>query len=422
MHIVDGIVSSIQTILSHKFRSFLTLLGIIIGVTSVVAMFSSINGLKIIIHQQMESLGFDNSLVVTPDTGQTQSRRRGFGIRRGYWSASRKIKPLSYKDYQSLKAEVDAKYIYGMVERWALTADRNWIRVIGTNIDYFNSKTYPLKEGRYFNSFEMKNAKKVCVLGFHYAQKNFPNENPIGKTITAGDHIYQVVGVLEDDILNKGSAFNMSNWQRNWDLQAVFIPLRTAAVYHKNNMALDSIVLQAENSESFNDMRNRTRQVLLANHNMSKDFSFEDIGSYMLEMTKEIDEFQKKWSITLLAIASISLIVGGIGLFSTLLISINERMNEIGVRKSIGARDRDIFFYFIIEALTLSFIAACFGIGFGFLITKGLGLAIGIAVPISMMSIYIGFFFSLLIGFISGLYPAYKAAVIDPIQAIYYFE
>ncbi|MCK9329545.1 MAG: ABC transporter permease [Candidatus Cloacimonetes bacterium] len=421
MHFIDGIISSIQTILSHKFRSFLTLLGIIIGVTSVVAMFSSVNGLKLIIHKQMESLGFDNSLVVSPGTEDSNTRRRGFGIRRS-WSANRKIKPLTYNDFQSLKAEIEVKYVYGLIERWAMSPDRNWMRVIGTNVDFFKSKTYPIKEGRFFNSFEMKNAKKVCVLGYYYAQKNFINENPIGKFITSGDHRYQVIGILDEDKLSQGNAFNMNNWQRNWDLQAIYIPLKTAAVYHKNNMALDSIVLQAKDSESFNYMRNHTRQVLLAKHNMSKDFSFEDIGSYMLEMTQEIDEFQKKWSITLLAIASISLIVGGIGLFSTLLISINERMNEIGVRKSIGARDKDIFFYFIIEALTLSFIAACFGIIFGFLITKILGLAIGISVPISIMSIYIGFFFSLLIGFISGLYPAYKAAVIDPIQAIYYFE
>lgn len=421
MHIIDGIISSIQTIVSHKVRSFLTLLGIIIGVTSVVAMFSSVNGLRIIIHRQMEGLGFNNSIIVTPNTGQAQTRRRGFGMSRGFWYAARKAKPISYRDFQSLKAEVDAKYIYGMIETWALSPENKWMRVRATNVDFFESKTYPLKEGRYFNSFEMKNAKKVCVLGYNYAKENFPNESPIGKIITAGSNRYRVIGVLDDDQLKQGN-FNFNTWERNWDLHAVYIPLRTGAVYLKNNMALDTIFLQAHDTESFNDMKNLTRQVLLANHNMSKDFSFEDIGSFVLNMTKEFEEIQKKWSLTLLAIASISLIVGGIGLFSTLLISINERMNEIGIRKSIGARDIDIFIYFIIEALTLSFIAACFGIGFGFLLTKGLGLALKVQVPISVMSIYVGFGFSLAIGFLSGLYPAIKAAQINPIQAIYYFD
>ena len=422
MHIIDGILSSLQTIMSHKFRSFLTLLGIIIGVTSVVAMFSSVNGIKVIIADKMEGMGFNNSLVVTPNTGQTQTRRRGFGMTRGFWWAARRAKPISYRDYEALKAEVDNKYIYGMIESWALTIDNKWLRIKATNDDFFYSKTYVLKEGRFFNHFEMKRAEKVCVVGPDFAKEHFSGENPIDKFITAGNNRYKIIGVLGQDPLKTGGAFNFNDWERDWDLKAVYIPLRTGAVYLRRNMALDTIFLQAEDSEKFIEMKNRTRQVLLANHNMAKDFSFEDIGSYVLNITEEINDVQKKWSITLLAIATISLVVGGIGLFSTLLISINERMTEIGIRKSVGARDRDIFFYFILEALTLSFIAASIGIVFGVLITKGLGMAIKINVPISVMSIYVGFAFSLVIGFLSGLYPAIKAAQINPIQAIYYFD
>jgi len=121
-------------------------------------------------------------------------------------------------------------------------------------------------------------------------------------------------------------------------------------------------------------------------------------------------------------IAAVSLVVGGIGLFSTLLISINERMMEIGVRKSLGAKDSDIFFYFITEAITLSVISAIFGILLGILITFGLGAAIKTHVPLAMISVYIGLGFAFVIGFLSGLYPALRAANINPIQAIYYFE
>ncbi|MFA7025444.1 MAG: FtsX-like permease family protein, partial [Candidatus Cloacimonadaceae bacterium] len=130
----------------------------------------------------------------------------------------------------------------------------------------------------------------------------------------------------------------------------------------------------------------------------------------------------KKWNITLSTIASIALIVGGIGLFSTLLISIQERMTEIGIRKSIGATDRDIFFYFIAEALSLAILGALIGIGLAWVLITLAGKAMHFPLYLPLPGVLLGLFFSVLIGFISGLYPAIKAAKIDPIKAIYYHE
>jgi putative ABC transport system permease protein len=169
-------------------------------------------------------------------------------------------------------------------------------------------------------------------------------------------------------------------------------------------------------------MKNTARQSLLVNHNMGHDFSFNNIGALMLNITKEINEMMKKWNITLSAIASISLIVGGIGLFSTLLISINERMKEIGIRKSIGATDRDIFLLFILEAITLSLLGALVGILLSTLLVKVITVALKFSFPVPIEGILLGLAFSLFIGFASGIYPAYKASKIDPIKAIYYFE
>ena len=441
MHFRDALTSSLQTIVSHKFRSFLTLLGIIIGVTSVVAMFSSVNGVKIIIDEQISQMGWDNTLVITSTTSSRTQWVRGMYVAPQARTASRRSKPLTYQDFEALQAEVDAKYKYGMIETWFMkprsasntsTGGRivitssgwgSWNRIRATNIDFFESNTYPLQAGRFFNAFEMSRAEKVCIVGPNFSSEDFEGKDPLEQYYTAGNHRFKIIGVLAEDPLDSDSRFfNFNSWQRNWDLSAIYIPLKTGAVYYRQNMSLDNITLQANDTESFQVMQSRAHQVLLARHDMEKDFAFQDIGSQALEITSQVEEMMQKWSITLLVIASVSLVVGGIGLFSTLLISINERMMEIGVRKSIGAKDSDIFFYFIMEALTLSFLASSIGIIFGILITMGLGVAIKVNVPISIVSVYIGFGFALVIGFLSGLYPALRAAGINPIQAIYYFE
>ena len=169
-------------------------------------------------------------------------------------------------------------------------------------------------------------------------------------------------------------------------------------------------------------MKTTTRQNLLAEHKMAHDFSFNDVGALMFKITRELNEMMTKWNVTLSTIASISLIVGGIGLFSTLLISINERMTEIGIRKSIGATETDIFLHFILEALILALIAALIGIFASTFVVKIISNALKSKFSTPIEGILLGIGFSILIGFISGLYPAIKASKIDPIKAIFYFE
>jgi len=213
-----------------------------------------------------------------------------------------------------------------------------------------------------------------------------------------------------------------NNWERENDLKAVYIPLETGARYLRSNNAVDYMYLQAKDDAAFAPLKNKARQILLTERGMYQNFSFQNIGALLLQINKEISSAFQKWNITLFAIASISLVVGGIGLFSTLLISINERMMEIGVRKSVGATEGDIFFYFIMEAVTLAALGSLFGILIASVLLKIVSAAIHMSLPIPAQGILIGIGFSLFIGFISGLYPALKAAKINPIQAIFYFE
>ncbi len=421
MYFSESLGSSIQNIFTHKLRSFLTLLGIIIGVFAVVTMFSTIYGMKTLINERMKEMGWNNSLIVYPSAGEENVSSR---MRHRFRRIQREVKPLTFEDYLLLKKNVDSKYIYGQIETWQkyfFQDNEDHLNLKATNNEYFLSKTYVIKTGRYFNSFESLNSLKVCIVGYHFAEKYFKNKNPLDEKINVGNQRYKIIGILDNDKLN-ANGMNFNSWERKRDLEAVYIPLSTGAKYLKSNNAIDYIYLQSNSENGFSFMKNSVRQNLLANHNMGHDFSFNDIGALMLNITKEINEMMKKWNITLSAIASISLIVGGIGLFSTLLISINERMKEIGIRKSIGATDRDIFLLFILEAITLSLLGAFVGIFLSTMLVKVITVALKFSFPVPIEGILLGLAFSLFIGFASGIYPAYKASKIDPIKAIYYFE
>ena len=421
MHLNESVKSSLQNIFSHKLRSFLTLLGIIIGVFAVVTMFSSVYGLKNLIYERMEGMGWNNSILIYPSSGEenTSSFRR---MRFRY--IKREHKPLTFSDYIMLKKEIKTKYIYGIVENYQKYYHRtneDYVQIRATNKDFFEAQTYPLLSGRYFNIFENANSSKVCVVGYHFADNYLKNENPLGKLIKIGTNRYKIIGVLDLDVLNQ-DGMNFNPWQRRRDLRAVYIPLSTGSRYLRAGNAVDYIYLQAENDNTFAEMKTHTHQKLLAKHMMAHDFSFNDVGALMLKITQELQDMMKKWNITLSAIASISLIVGGIGLFSTLLISINERMMEIGVRKSIGATELDIFLHFILEAVILALIGALIGIGISTFIVKVIAIALKSDFPVPIQGVLLGLGFSLFIGLISGFYPAIKASKIDPIKAIYYFE
>jgi len=418
MHFFEGVGSSFQNIFSHKMRSILTLLGIIIGVFAVV---TSIYGLKKMITDKMESMGWNNSLIIYPSTGNEKSHRGRRRFRFRY--INREAKPLTIDDYMMLKKETDSKSIYGYITSWQRFLHKDneeWLRLNATNNEFFYNKTYEIGSGRMFMAFEEINALKVCIVGHYFVEKYF-DDDPLGEFLTIGQNRFKIIGILGEDTLNS-AGMDFNRWERHHDLGAVYIPLATGAKYLRNDDAIDYIYIQAFDGSHYWKLKTEITQKLMAKHNMAHDFSFNDVGALLYQITNEISEMMKKWNITLSAIASISLIVGGIGLFSTLLISINERMMEIGIRKSLGATNFDILSLFLMEAIILALMGALIGVG----ISSGLILIITKAIkfnfPIPMEGIFLGLGFAVLIGLISGLYPAIKASRIDPIKAIYYFE
>jgi len=422
MHVTDAFRNALQSISNHKLRSLLTLLGIVIGVLAVVTMFSSVYSLKAMIKKNMEGMGWNNSIIITPKYEQQDTRaRRNITYRKPVED----VQQLNYSDFEAIRKTISHKDIYGMNEHQSVYRIKNkdvQVTLRGTNQSYFINKTYALKSGRYFNKIDEENANPVIILGYYFAEDNFGSTNPVGRMINLSGHRYRIIGVLDKDPLNQRNGMNFNTWERKNDLKAVYVPLKFASTYLATGRAVGYIYVQAKDEKSFVNMKNETRQLLLARHSMFENFAFQDIGDMLMQINEEIDKNMGKWNVTLFVIASISLIVGGIGLFSTLLISIQEKMLEIGVRKSIGATETDIFFYFIFEAITLAILGALIGIGLASLALFGMQSAFKIPMPMPVQGMAVGMFFSVLVGFLSGLYPALKASNIDPIKAIYYFD
>jgi putative ABC transport system permease protein len=419
MVFTDSLKNSFQTIFSHKLRSFLTLLGIIIGMISLTTMFTSVYFIQKFLHSNIDKFGIQNS--VTVKSKNEFSWKWFMSVHNSGKSKITRIRPISLDDYEILRKNVDYKHIFGTVEKWTRTTNNKWIRVYATNQDYFYCKKYVIHEGRFFNVFEHRNADKVALVGPFFSTDYLNGENPVGQKYTIDNNVYTIIGVIWEEGIEKyerSNFFSMSDY----NLESFYIPLKTGATYLSTNKTINSITLQAHDEHQLFDMQNQVNQYMLANHKMSKDFEFEDWSIDFMEFLNKFKELSNKWFLSLIIISSISLLVGGIGLFSTLLISINERMMEIGVRKSLGARDIDIFTYFISEAIILSLIASIIGITISVLIIKVVSIAVKLPVGIPFISIFLSLVFAFIIGFVSGMYPAINASKINPIQAIYYFD
>ncbi len=422
MLLSNNIRSSLTIILSHKIRTLLTLLGLIIGVLAVVSIFSAVDGVKAAINTSVGNMGWDNSFTVTTKTDNNSDDHSRWWVRR---QEKREAKPININDFYSLKEKLDAKFIYAMVS--SSSYDRHskisrWTRIKATNVDYFNFKKYFILKGRNFNNLDERREASVCLVGNGFWEDNMNSDpNIIGKKLTLGDYRYTIIGIIGERSGEK-SEFDFNQWERRWDLKSIFIPLATGVKYYSSNQAVEEIYVQSENADQFIFNRNKARQLLLINHNMTESFDFVEEPEEILKFTQQLNEMLGKWNTILMAIASVSLFVGGIGLFSTLLISISERMNEIGIRKSIGASDFDIFSLLLSEAIILTLIGATIGISIAKLIVVLISNAMNVPLDLPFKGVLVGLGFAILIGILSGIYPAYKASKVNPIEAVYYFD
>ncbi len=412
--IISGFVSGYKGLLANKLRSFLAVLGIIIGVGAVIGVMGVGEGAKRNITSQIEKLGSNIISIYyrRPDTKDQALLWRG------------RSKGLTYDDALALKEELDFVRDVDPQVRNTIKIrykDKDWeTNIIGALPSYQAINNHHVEEGRFFNEEELRTWSKICVIGKTVREELFKDENPIGKEIKINTMRFTVVGILEE----KGSV----GWNDFDD--RIVIPLFTA---QKRITGEDDIVrsidIQTTGSVPAEDSENRVRGLLLERHNQVEDFRVRNRE----EFKQTIEQTASTFKIMLSGIAAISLIVGGIGIMNIMLVSVTERTREIGIRKAIGAKRIDILVQFLIESVIVSLGGGVLGIIFGFIFASTVGnmmvgagtmgprfLTQGGGSVVTPGSIMLAFFFAVIVGVFFGMYPANKASKMDPVQALRY--
>lgn len=390
----------------NKMRSALTSLGIIIGVAAVIVMLAIGEGANKQVQANMESMG-SNLLTIRSATARTGGVSMGMGT-----------KPtLSVKDAEAIKKTargIESVAPLMSSSKQVMYGNQNWsTTVYGITAPYLYVKNYEMDLGRPINRDDDNNASKVCMIGKTIERELFGDVNPIDKTIRVGNVPFRVIGTLKA----KGQMGPMDQD----DL--IFIPLTTAQrkVFGTDFPgAVNQIIVKANSIEDSTLAQSDINDILRRRHNLGKtqenDFEIRNSAEFQEKMKSTVQTF----AILLASIASVSLVVGGIGIMNIMLVSVTERTKEIGIRMAIGARAMDIRMQFLIEALVLSLLGGLIGVLAGIGIAMFIGIAFSTKVVISLAPILLSFGFSGLVGIGFGYYPAYKASLLNPIDALRY--
>ena len=390
----------------NKMRSMLTSLGIIIGVSAVISMLAVGTGASEKVKKDMESMG-SNILTVRSASAKSGGVRMGMGTR----------PTLTLKDAAAIEKNargISAVAPVSSEAKQLMFGNQNWsTTVYGTNTEYFYVKNYEVESGRGFVPEDIKNSAKVTVIGSTVATELFGDLDPIGKIMRVGNVPFKVIGTLK----SKGSMGPMDQD----DL--IFIPITTA---QKKVFGTDfpgtvsMIVVKGSDPENVTIAEQDIEEILTARHhigkNQVKDFEIRNSAEFQEKMKSTVQTF----AILLASIASVSLLVGGIGIMNIMLVSVTERTKEIGIRMAIGAKPSDIRIQFLIESFLLSMIGGFIGVVTGITGAQIVQISGVMTVSVSLFSILLSLGFSGFIGVSFGYYPAYKASLLNPIDALRY--
>ena len=398
---------ALRSLKANKMRSILTSLGIIIGVAAVIVMLSIGHGAQVSIQEQMKSMG-SNLMIIRSGTSTSGGQRMGHGSQPSMKASDGDAIEKRIKGIR-LAAPVlndTGQIVYG---------NANWsTSITGTDNRYFEIKDWELAYGRFFSDADIKNAGKVAILGTTVVKELFGDVDPIGRTIRVKGLPFKVIGVT----VSRGQTGSGHDQD-----DMVYIPLSTAQKKVTGIAFPDMvkmIMLQAVDAESTYSSEPEIRTLLRQRHNLGR-YKEDDFVIRNLTQTMEIrQQSTKVMTILLGSIASISLLVGGIGIMNIMLVSVTERTREIGIRMAIGAKSWDIRLQFLTEALVLSLIGGLIGVIFGLIGTGLVSAFSSFNALVSPLYILLPFSFAGLVGLFFGFYPAYKASLLNPISALRY--
>lgn len=393
---------AINTITSNRVRSFLSMLGILVGVAAVIAMLALGSGAKASIEDKLKTLG-SNLLSV----------RGGSSRHHGVSSGAGSVTRFTSQDVEAISSLYPlVKRVSGVVSGNAQVVyqNENWnTSVEGVGYNYGEIRATTPTVGRWFTEDEINKRMKVAVIGTTILNKLFGNTNPIGKTIKIDRINFRIIGIAPE----KGSM-----GPRDQD-DAVYIPVTTAMYRLFGKDYLDGMYVEASDAESTGIVQNKIEQIIKKRHKL-----FQDEDTFHIRDMSEIQEMlsstMQTMSLLLGAIAAISLLVGGIGIMNIMLVSVTERTREIGLRKAIGAREIDVMAQFLIESIVMTLSGGILGVILGSLAAFGLSYFAGWTIQVTVFSIILATTFSIIVGLFFGMWPAKRASQLDPVEALRY--
>ncbi|MFQ6103511.1 MAG: ABC transporter permease [Candidatus Glassbacteria bacterium] len=407
IEIKESMMIALEAVATHKLRSLLTILGIVIGIVSVVGMVSLVQGLNASMARQIQALG-SNVIYVT---------KLAPGMHVGRPSLEeRRRPPITYEDAKAVKENVKTakavsaeNYFYGDTKVRYKENEASSPPIAGVMPDYPEVRDVSLARGRFITEGDDIHGLKVCVLGSKPAEALFGSEEPLGKNITIEGRTFRVIGVLEE----QGKFLN-----RDRD-DIILLPYRTYAHLHPEEEEL-LLVVKPKSPELIGKCMDEITIFLRLHRGVPPDAP----NNFHLSTQDSLNEIYKQVTsgiyIAMIVISSIGLVVGGVGVMNIMLVSVKERTREIGLRKAIGARKVDILWQFLIEAMSLTGLGGVIGIGLGVLVSILVNSVSPLPSQVSFLWIVIAMGVSVSVGLFFGIYPASKAASLDPIEALRY--
>ena len=402
-----------ENLLAHRLRTLLTMLGMIFGVAAVVSMLSIGAGARQKVMAVIEQMGVRNLIIEAKETVD--------------WQAHQKIRQtspgLTLQDYRVIQDNIADLAASTPRKRFSLTktipkALLDTPTIYGVTPAYLTIGSLRVTQGNFFNEDDEKHGAPVCVLGAGAKASLFGASAAIGQYVKLDEQWFRVIGEVASQVTSQTDIAGIPSQDLN---NIIYVPLNSSILRLENSYTelrdeIDGIYLHFANSNAVVPSSQIVRTILDSSHHGAADYSV----IVPAELLSEQKRTEQLFNAVMVAIASISLLVGGIGIMNIMLASILERTREIGVRRAVGARQSDIVRQFVIEAVMISFVGGSFGIVFGFGMSRLIALLAGWSTIVTAPSIILAFFVSISVGLIFGIYPALKAARLDPVEAIRY--